>query len=731
MREYVLFVILIFIPIGLGLHYFLRREGLPNKEINIILGLALFIIFSFPICMARMGIYCSLLIYLIIIVAMVAYLLRLGENTYLETAFASLRSLRQRADLIINEEPDLTGLTYEEATNLLLGSLEATARELLGPVSADSTSGLSAAVAEPALEFAELSEAAADDQELPLRHVVAEAPEELAEEAEAAAAAAAQPVEEITVYQAEETGDILAQAAYSAEIIEEAAVAVPKPGEVYETTAETGIEIEETVSEPVAVAAVEEAALETTAAEAEEAIPQFVAEMVEPISEEFLGPPEESELPVLMENTGATAELVTEPELEEPEEEVSGRADEPALITESEAAEETEPAAGISVIEEVAEETENVDGAAEASAKEPVELTVDTAEIIEADLEETAGEALPEAEQIEEPAEEVTETLAEDELEVPFGTKDRVDGDDIEEILEEIDFEIPTEAFDEDGADDGVHEPNITAEEMVKAQAEDGDSPESTRAEAAVVVDEIPVESLVEELVSRLDTMIETIPAAHDEESEEPAEESRAAPELETLEEELLTMEDIAKAVDEPAVGEAVPELDETLEFSAAEPPAQLPEPEAEPGVFAEEEREEETAQQADEPEYAGAIELEELNRWIDQGFHHKSNGDVPAAIYAFVQAWNRVYDRELKYLITLELVELYKECGYYNYAEQVLGNYLELGGYKSDIIYEINRQLDGIRFLATELTRLGMTGVPWAQVPRWIRMELEDKLNQ
>jgi len=59
-----------------------------------------------------------------------------------------------------------------------------------------------------------------------------------------------------------------------------------------------------------------------------------------------------------------------------------------------------------------------------------------------------------------------------------------------------------------------------------------------------------------------------------------------------------------------------------------------------------------------------------------------------------------------------------------------VLGNYLELGGHKSDIIYEINRQLDAVRFLATELTRLGMSGAPWAQVPRWIRMELENALT-
>jgi len=116
--------------------------------------------------------------------------------------------------------------------------------------------------------------------------------------------------------------------------------------------------------------------------------------------------------------------------------------------------------------------------------------------------------------------------------------------------------------------------------------------------------------------------------------------------------------------------------------------------------------------------------------RWVDEGFRCKAMPDLPAAIYAFVQAWNGVENDELKYLITLELVELYKECGYYNYAEQVLGNYLELGGHKSDIIYEINRQLDAVRFLATELTRLGMSGAPWAQVPRWIRMELENALT-
>jgi len=72
-----------------------------------------------------------MLIYLLVISALVCYLLYPGESRYLEKAFASLRTLRIRADG--KEEPDLSGLTYEEATNLLLGSLENTARELLGP----------------------------------------------------------------------------------------------------------------------------------------------------------------------------------------------------------------------------------------------------------------------------------------------------------------------------------------------------------------------------------------------------------------------------------------------------------------------------------------------------------------------------------------------------------------------------------------------------------------------
>lgn len=113
----------------------------------------------------------------------------------------------------------------------------------------------------------------------------------------------------------------------------------------------------------------------------------------------------------------------------------------------------------------------------------------------------------------------------------------------------------------------------------------------------------------------------------------------------------------------------------------------------------------------------------------IDYAFACRSTNLAEAARY-FEEAWHLTSDYELKYLLTVELVEIYKDNGWYKKAVSMLDSFIALPDHKSDIINEISRQFDYISLLAAELKRLGISDLPVSRVPRWVRLKVNAEMN-
>lgn len=92
----------------------------------------------------------------------------------------------------------------------------------------------------------------------------------------------------------------------------------------------------------------------------------------------------------------------------------------------------------------------------------------------------------------------------------------------------------------------------------------------------------------------------------------------------------------------------------------------------------------------------------------IDAGFAGKLANQPEAAICSFVAALKLSEEPELKYILILESVILYKNLGRYEEAEELLNIYIGNANLRPDIIDKINIQLSYIRILRSELIRLG-----------------------
>jgi len=126
------------------------------------------------------------------------------------------------------------------------------------------------------------------------------------------------------------------------------------------------------------------------------------------------------------------------------------------------------------------------------------------------------------------------------------------------------------------------------------------------------------------------------------------------------------------------------------------------------------------------EPETTSPVSIIDL---INNGFDCRDSNIEEAARY-FKEAWQATSEYELKRMLTAELVEIYKECGRYGKARTILDSFIALPGHKSDIINEINHQIDYISLLTAELERLGISDLPISRVPRWVRLKVDGEMN-
>ncbi|HBQ25133.1 MAG TPA: hypothetical protein DD791_01945 [Syntrophomonas sp.] len=132
------------------------------------------------------------------------------------------------------------------------------------------------------------------------------------------------------------------------------------------------------------------------------------------------------------------------------------------------------------------------------------------------------------------------------------------------------------------------------------------------------------------------------------------------------------------------------------------------------------------SAKDNEEAKTESQVQIIEL---IDNGFTYRDI-NKEEAVRCFEEAWHITSNYELKHLLTIELVEIYKECGWYSRAGALLDSFIALPGHKSDIINEINCKIDYIRLLAAELERLGISDLPISRVPRWVRLKVDAEMN-
>lgn len=114
---------------------------------------------------------------------------------------------------------------------------------------------------------------------------------------------------------------------------------------------------------------------------------------------------------------------------------------------------------------------------------------------------------------------------------------------------------------------------------------------------------------------------------------------------------------------------------------------------------------------------------------WIELGFEAKSQGDFRLASENFSRALQSSTDDELKYLLGMELVSILQNMGEYEQAEIVLDHLIQHINVQSAVIMELKQQRQYIGLLADELNRLGISGTPIFEVPRFVRIIVNEKM--
>lgn len=120
----------------------------------------------------------------------------------------------------------------------------------------------------------------------------------------------------------------------------------------------------------------------------------------------------------------------------------------------------------------------------------------------------------------------------------------------------------------------------------------------------------------------------------------------------------------------------------------------------------------------------------QEVITLIDSGFAFKHLGMTLQVVHKFEEALAITQSSELKYLLTMELVENYKDLGRYNDARKVLEDVLRGNPDNVAIIKQVNNNLVYLSILANELEKLGAPETPVSMVPRWVRLKVAEEIN-
>ncbi|MDD3267997.1 MAG: hypothetical protein PHX14_01630, partial [Syntrophomonadaceae bacterium] len=132
MREYIIYVILVFLPIGAIMAYLLQKEGVPRKNAAMVVGISWLIIVTFPLSIAKMGTFIALMTYIVAILVMTRFLLGSKKEYAIESkgilvTGPELEQLlvnmeRQGYEILTGQDSDYVSLVGEPVLSNLPGS---------------------------------------------------------------------------------------------------------------------------------------------------------------------------------------------------------------------------------------------------------------------------------------------------------------------------------------------------------------------------------------------------------------------------------------------------------------------------------------------------------------------------------------------------------------------------------------------------------------------------------
>ncbi|MEN6326209.1 MAG: hypothetical protein ABFD18_08395 [Syntrophomonas sp.] len=167
MQEYILYVIMVFLPIGAIMAYLLQREGVSRRNIAMVVIISWLIIVTFPLSIAKLGTFIALLTYIVAILVMTRYLLgnkkeyvieskgTLVTGSELEQLMVNLE--RQGYDISTDSSEYLVSLDDEQAINSLIAqqAAEPGAAEIPEPANLLAEMGINETPIEETQEMAE------------------------------------------------------------------------------------------------------------------------------------------------------------------------------------------------------------------------------------------------------------------------------------------------------------------------------------------------------------------------------------------------------------------------------------------------------------------------------------------------------------------------------------------------------------------------------------------------
>lgn len=118
MREYIMYVILVFLPIGAVMAYLLHREGVSRRNISMVVIISWLIIVTFPLIIAKLGTFIALLTYIVVILVMTRYLLG-NKKEYVIESKGTLVTGNELEQLMVNMERQGYDISTDSTGNLV------------------------------------------------------------------------------------------------------------------------------------------------------------------------------------------------------------------------------------------------------------------------------------------------------------------------------------------------------------------------------------------------------------------------------------------------------------------------------------------------------------------------------------------------------------------------------------------------------------------------------------